>query len=131
MGFAYLFLAPFPWQMTSLRAGITLPEVLVWWAMLPLLVTGVLWSIKERLRRAFPILVFALLLSLAYSIFQGNVGTAYRQRTQIQVFAFMFIAVAWTLREEKRENEKILKDARKRLQLAAARRKLIIRDQVG
>jgi hypothetical protein len=130
-GFAYLFLAPFPWQVTSFRASITLPEVLVWWAMLPLLVGGVMWSIRERLRRAFPILVFTLLLSLAYSIFQGNVGTAYRQRTQIQVFAFIFIAVGWTLRKEKQENDKILKDARKRLQLAAARRKLIIRDQVG
>lgn len=130
-GFAYLLLAPFPWQFTSLRSTITAPELVVWWAMLPLLVTGIRWSIKEHLRRAFPILVFTLLLSLAYSIFQGNIGTAYRQRTQIQVFAFIFVAVGWTLRKEKQENKKVLNEARKRLQLAAARRKLVVGDQVG
>jgi len=41
------------------------------------------------------------------------VGTAYRQRTQIQVFLFMFIAVGWTLFQERREDKKILSSARR------------------
>ena len=49
-------------------------------------------------------LFFSLMLTLAYSIFQGNVGTAYRQRTQIQVFLFIFIAVGWELWKERRED---------------------------
>jgi len=113
IGLAYLYLAPFPWEVSSLRSGITVPEVIVWWAMLPLMVMGILWSMREHFRKAFPIIVFALLLSLAYSIFQGNVGTAYRQRTQIQVFGFIFVAVGWTLREEKRENKRVLAAARR------------------
>ncbi len=50
IGFTYLMLAPFPWEATSFRSSITIPEVLVWWAMLPFMVYGIMWSIKNRLR---------------------------------------------------------------------------------
>jgi hypothetical protein len=43
------------------------------------------------------------MLTLAYSIFQGNVGTAYRQRSQILVFYFIFVAVGAILLKERRE----------------------------
>jgi hypothetical protein len=106
IGFAYLMFAPFPWQMSSVRQAITLPEVLLWWAMMPLMVAGFWYALRNRLRSAFPILFFSLMLTLAYSIFQGNVGTAYRQRTQIQVFLFIFIAVGWEIRKEKLEDRR-------------------------
>jgi hypothetical protein len=44
-------------------------------------------------------------LTLAYSIFQGNVGTAYRQRSQILVFYFIFVAVGAVLFKERREEK--------------------------
>lgn len=109
IGLVYLMLAPFPWEVSSLRQGITVPEVLVWWAMIPVMFYGVWWTVKNRLRAAFPILIFSLMLTLAYSIFQGNVGTAYRQRTQIQVFLFMFIGVGYQLYKEKKEDKKYLR----------------------
>lgn len=112
VGFTYLMLAPFPWQMTSLRQAITLPEVLLWWGLIPLMISGLIYAFKNKLRKAFPILIFTITLTLAYSIFQGNVGTAYRQRTQIQVFLFMFIAVGWVLYKEKKENADVLRKQR-------------------
>jgi hypothetical protein len=108
-GFAYLMFAPFPWQASNLRQAITIPEVLLWWAMMPFLILGLVYSVRHKLRNAFPILLFSLLLTLSYSIFQGNVGTAYRQRTQIQVFMFIFIGVGWTVYQEHRENQRILR----------------------
>lgn len=109
VGLTYLMLAPFPWQVSNFRQAITLPEVLLWWAMIPLMISGLIYSFRTKLRMAFPILIFTIMLTLAYSIFQGNVGTAYRQRTQIQVFLFMFIAVGWVLYKEKRENQEIIR----------------------
>jgi putative Ca2+/H+ antiporter (TMEM165/GDT1 family) len=106
--------APFPWQTSNLRQAIPIPEVLLWWAMLPFLIMGLWYTIKHRLRNAFPILIFSLLLTIAYSLFQGNVGTAYRQRTQIQVFLFIFIAVGYQLYKERRENQQILQAEAKR-----------------
>ena len=114
IGFLYLMLAPFPWEITNFRQAATLPEVLLWWAMIPILISGLWYTLKNRLRNATPILIFSLMLTLAYSIFQGNVGTAYRQRTQIQVFLFIFIAVGWTMLKEKRENKKIASQIKQR-----------------
>jgi hypothetical protein len=110
MGVMYLLFAPFPWQITSLRQSITLPEMVVWWASFPLLVLGLWFSVRYRLRMISPILIFTVMLTFAYSVFQGNVGTAYRQRSQLLVFYFIFVAVGFVLIKEKREE-------RKRLQL--------------
>ena len=82
--------------------------------MMPLLISGLLYAIKYRLRSAFPILIFSLMLTIAYSIFLGNVGTAYRQRTQIQVFLFILVGVGWTVYNEKRENKKLIRTAAQR-----------------
>jgi hypothetical protein len=106
MGVLYLLFAPFPWQVTSLRQSITLPEMVIWWASFPLLVLGLWFAIKYRLRMISPILIFTVMLTLAYSVFQGNVGTAYRQRAQLLVFYFIFVAVGFVLIKEKREERK-------------------------
>ena len=106
MGILYLLFAPFPWQITSLRQSITLPEMVIWWASFPLLVLGLWFAIKYRLRMISPILIFTVMLTLAYSVFQGNVGTAYRQRAQLLVFYFIFVAVGFVLMKEKREEKK-------------------------
>lgn len=114
IGFVYLIFAPFPWEVRNFRQAITLPEIFAWWAMIPLLIWGVWYTVRHRLRTAFPILLFSGMLTLAYSIFQSNVGTAYRQRTQIQVFFFMFIGVGWVLLKERREDRKLLLEAKRK-----------------
>ena len=103
VGLVYLLFAPFPWQLASLRQSITFPEMIIWWCSFPLLVLGIWYSIKYRLRQIAPILIFTTMLSIAYSVFQGNVGTAYRQRAQLLVFYFIFVAVGFVLVKEKRE----------------------------
>ena len=117
VGFTYLMFAPFPWEVTNFRQAITLPEVLLWWALIPFMIAGLAYAIRHRLRSSVPVLIFSLMLTLAYSIFQGNVGTAYRQRTQIQVFLFIFIAVGWALYKENKENKQLIQaEKRKHLE---------------
>jgi hypothetical protein len=48
--------------------------------------------LKRQFRATLPITAFALSLTLAYALMQGNVGTAYRQRTQVTMFFFVFMA---------------------------------------
>ncbi|HLR06448.1 MAG TPA: glycosyltransferase family 39 protein [Pyrinomonadaceae bacterium] len=105
LGFSYLLFAPFPWQFGSLRALITLPEMIVWWCCIPLLVMGLWFTIKHRARQVAPILIFTVLLTLTYSVLQGNVGTAYRQRAQLLIFYFVFVAVGFVLMKEKGEEK--------------------------
>jgi hypothetical protein len=46
---------------------------------------------------------------VAYSVFQGNVGTAYRQRSQVLVFYLIFVSVGYHLYKEKREDRRAAK----------------------
>jgi len=107
LGVVYLLFAPFPWQFSTLRQSITLPEMIVWWFSFPLLVLGMWYSIKHRLRQVSPIVIFTSMLTLVYSIFQGNVGTAYRQRSQLLVFYFIFVAVGAVIMKERAENRRL------------------------
>ncbi|HUE80794.1 MAG TPA: glycosyltransferase family 39 protein [Pyrinomonadaceae bacterium] len=111
LGLLYLLFAPFPWELASLRQSITLPEMIIWWISFPMLVLGLWFSVRYRLRQISPIIIFTVMLSIAYSIFQGNVGNAYRQRSQLLVFYFIFVAVGYVLLWEKR-------DERRRIEMA-------------
>lgn len=106
LGLAYLMLGPFPWMVRNVRQAITIPEVLLWWATIPYVVRGIGYSFRHRLRQTSTILVFSAALMVFYALFEGNLGTAYRQRAQILIFFLIFGAVGWTLRlEEKAERE--------------------------
>jgi len=129
IGLLYLMFAPFPWDFATLRQTITLPEMILWWMSFPLLVLGLWYSIKHRLRQVSPIIIFTTMLTLAYSLFQGNVGTAYRQRSQLLVFYFIFVAVGAIIlkerAEDRRRQQQLAKQELKELQAARvlARRK--------
>jgi hypothetical protein len=93
IGMSVLLFGPFPWQMTSLRPLISLPEMLLWWSMLPALWRGIRFSIRREFGASIPILVFGGTLTALYSLTLGNVGAAFRQRAQIFIFLFIFVAI--------------------------------------
>jgi 4-amino-4-deoxy-L-arabinose transferase-like glycosyltransferase len=102
-GLVYLLFAPFPWAISGLRQALVLPETLVWYALMPAFVRGLSYAVKHRLRSVLPIIVFAASLTAAYALMQGNVGTAYRQRTQVTMFFFIFMGVGLAERRRQRE----------------------------
>jgi len=122
IGLVYLLFAPFPWEVSNLRQTITLPEMIVWWAAFPMLIVGLWFSARYKLRQISPILIFTVMLTLAYSVFQGNVGTAYRQRAQLLVFYFLFVAVGAVLLKEKQE-ERVRRNKAKALEAFERRQK--------
>ena len=105
LGLINLLLAPFPWQLGSPRQAITMPEMLLWWSSCPMLVLGFWFSIKYRFRQTLPILIFTIMLTLAYSVFQGNVGNAYRQRAQLLIFYFIFASVGYVVLWERNHRQ--------------------------
>jgi hypothetical protein len=92
-GIMYVLFAPFPWMINNARQLITMPELIIWWAMVPFLLRGYWFSIRQRLRESFGICIFTVGLTLAYALFQSNVGTAYRHRAQLFGFFFIFISI--------------------------------------
>ena len=99
-GLLFLLFAPFPWSISGVRQLLTVPETLVWYALWPSLIRGLIMTVRTRFRDALPILAFAASLTCAYAIFQGNVGTAYRQRTQVTMFYFIFMAAGYVQKKQ-------------------------------
>lgn len=113
IGMSVLLFGPFPWQMLSFRAALTLPEMLIWWSMIPALWIGLRYSIKHLLSKTSPVLFFTATLTCAYSLIQGNVGSGFRQRAQIFVFLFIFAALGHYLqmcRDRKLDEKMLLAD---------------------
>jgi hypothetical protein len=108
VGVVYVLFAPFPWMMGNLRQLITLPEMVVWWLLVPITVRGYWFAVRHRLRESFPITVFSVGLTLAYALYQSNVGTAYRQRAQLFVFFFVFTSIGLERRRAARVKKRPL-----------------------
>jgi 4-amino-4-deoxy-L-arabinose transferase-like glycosyltransferase len=102
-GLVYLLFAPFPWAVRGVRQALTVPETLAWYSLWPALFRGLRQAFRHRFRASLPILVFAVLLTTAYAVFQGNIGTAYRQRTQVTMFFFVFMAAGVVEKRRARE----------------------------
>jgi len=108
LGVLYVLLAPFPWMITNFRQLITLPELLAWWLLMPIMAKGFWFAIRKRLRQSFAICIFVVGLTLAFALYQSNAGTAYRHRSQLYPFFFVFIGIGLELRR----NAKLEKRAR-------------------
>jgi 4-amino-4-deoxy-L-arabinose transferase-like glycosyltransferase len=103
-GLVYLLFAPFPWATSSLRQILTIPETLVWYSLFPAFFRGLRCAMRTRFAAVLPILVFAGSLTIAYGLMQGNVGTAYRQRTQVTMFYFVFMGLGLAEKRARRES---------------------------
>lgn len=102
VGMVHLLFAPFPWAIGGLRQALTVPETLYWYSLMPAFLVGLSVAVRQRFGAAMPMLVFAATLVGAYSVMQGNVGTAYRQRSQVTMFFFILMAVGLEEKEKRR-----------------------------
>ncbi len=96
-------LAPFPWQIRNLRMVATSLEQPIWWYLFPFVIVGFLFLLRNKHVREFiPLLVYAPVLTLLFSVVQGNMGTAYRMRIQVLPFYLMMAAVGLASHKAKR-----------------------------
>lgn len=93
IGLLYFLFAPFPWQITSILQAITLPEMLVWYALMPFAWRGVRLAFRHDLRAYTPLMAIFIVVTFSYALVEANVGTAYRHRAQVLPIAFVFCAV--------------------------------------
>jgi len=86
-------LGPFPWQIREARQLPFVPDVIVWWLLLPSLWRG--WRAASRLigRRQLIMLIPALGTVLFMGLALGNFGTIVRERLQVVVLVVPLIAL--------------------------------------
>lgn len=99
IGLSFFLMSPFPWQLGSLLSLMTLPEQLVWYALIPFVAMGTRYVLRHRYEVFSPVLIFLALTTTVYGLVEGNAGTAYRHRAQVLVFFLILAAVGVTLRK--------------------------------
>ena len=103
LGLAFFLFSPFPWQIGSALSLMTLPEQLIWYALVPSVLVGGRYLIRRRYEVFGPVLVFLALTTSIYALVEGNAGTAYRHRAQVLVFFLIIASVGLALRRMTRE----------------------------
>ncbi len=106
VGLTYFLLAPFPWAIRSVLQAVTLPEMIVWYLIIPFGIRGLYLALRHDPRAyTVPISVFVV-VAFSYAMVEGNVGTAYRHRAQVLPLAFLFCALglqdAWAVHSQRR-----------------------------
>ena len=97
-GLALFLLAPFPWMLGSVRQIMALPEMLLFYWLLPSIFVGIRYLLKHEFRRSLLAALITAGLTFGYALGEGNAGTAYRHRAQILCFFLAFAAVGVEVR---------------------------------
>lgn len=86
-------LAPFPWQLGSISKIITMPEMLIYYLLIPFMFSGAKFLFKYKLRESALIITYICVMILVLAFVEGNVGTLFRHRAVVLPFMFVLTGV--------------------------------------
>lgn len=98
IGVAGVTLGPFPWQIRGVRQLAVLPDVILWWCLLPSLFRGLRAAGRAIGRQVFTLILPASTVVVVLALAVGNFGTVVRERNQLVVLVLPFIALGLALR---------------------------------
>lgn len=98
-------LGPFPWQISGLRQLPILPDMVVWWFLLPSLWRGQREGRRSAGRRVLVLLLPAITTASLLALAVGNFGTVVRERAQVIVILVPLIALGLTVRGKRKSPE--------------------------
>jgi 4-amino-4-deoxy-L-arabinose transferase-like glycosyltransferase len=98
-GLVNFSLGPFPWQIRSIRQLPVLPDMMVWWALVPSLWRGFHEARRLIGRRVLVLLLPAFTTACLLSLAVGNFGTLVRERMQVVLLLIPLIALGLSRRK--------------------------------
>ncbi len=97
-GGAYFVLGPAPWQIHGGRQLAAVPDLLVWWFLLPSLWRGMRQGWRRRGREILVYLLPALAVAVVLILIVANFGTVIREREQVVILLLPLIGLGWSVR---------------------------------
>jgi len=99
----YVVLGPFPGSVRGLRGLFSVPEVLVWYSLLPFVLMGLGRGLRSRPTSGWPLVGMAGGLIVAISLVEANGGLIYRHRLMAFLVLLIFAGGGWERFRSKRE----------------------------
>ena len=87
------WLAPFPWQLGSMLQVIAMPEMILYYLLLPAMFLGWRFIVRHKISEGGIIIVYIFIMMLVLAFVEGNVGTLFRHRAMVLPFMFVLIGI--------------------------------------
>lgn len=78
----YLF-EPFPWKISNTFHLFSYPQSVVWYALFPFVLIGIIQGVRRNPEKTFPLILTAVVFVAAGSLPNGNIGTVFRMRDMV------------------------------------------------
>lgn len=101
VGLMYFLFVPFPWQFGSFRQSAVIPETLFWVLLYPIMAVGVIRGLRVNRPGTMVLLGATAGMCVFYALLSGNIGTAYRMRSQVWLLWAPFAAWGWEIVRER------------------------------
>jgi hypothetical protein len=101
VGLVYFLAVPFPWQFGSLRQNLVIPETAFWLLLYPLIGIGIIRGLRVNRPGTVVLLAATVGMCVIYTLLSGNVGLAYRMRSQVWLLWAPFAAWGWEVLRER------------------------------
>ncbi len=88
------WLAPFPWQVGSAQQIIAIPEMLIYYTLIPSIFSGYRFIMKHRVSEGGLLIIgYIFIMMLVLAFIEGNIGTLFRHRAMVLPFLFILIGI--------------------------------------
>ncbi|MFA5388603.1 MAG: hypothetical protein WC312_02480 [Candidatus Omnitrophota bacterium] len=87
------WLAPFPWQLGSMSQVMVIPEMIVYYLLLPAMFIGWSFIMKHKAREGGIVVLYIAIMMLVLAFIEGNIGTLFRHRAMVLPFVFVLIGI--------------------------------------
>jgi len=87
------WLAPFPWQIGSMSQIAAIPEMLLYYALLPAMFLGWGFIMRYKIKEGGIIVLYIFIMMLVLAFIEGNIGTLFRHRAMVLPFMFVLVGI--------------------------------------
>ena len=101
VGLVYFLAVPFPWQFGSLRQNLVIPETAFWLLLYPLVGIGIVRGLRVNRPGTLVLVAATSGMCVIYTLVSGNVGLAYRMRSQVWLLLAPLAAWGWEVLRER------------------------------
>jgi len=89
-GWGHFLFEPFPWKIATKQALLSYPQMILWYALTPFAILGLLLLLKYRLKESIILVIFFLVFTSTLAIVGGNIGTDFRRRDMLTPVFLVF-----------------------------------------
>jgi hypothetical protein len=106
VGLMYFLTGPLPWQFGGVLQNIAIPETTFWLLLYPLVLSGMKQGLRRNFQGSVLLLAMSIAISCLFALISGNLGIAYRMRSQVWLLWAVFAGWGWEERRLKKEEKR-------------------------